>query len=76
MEIVKPTRNWGGTPPAPEPKPQCKGTCVQPHREIFINGHDHAGLVTHRCRLEEHEDISCQCSCNFVFTKPFKTARP
>lgn len=77
MEPVKPARNWGGNPPAQvEARPQCQGTNVQAHREIYINGHDHAGLVTHRCRLEEHEDTSCQCGCGHIFTKPFKTIRP
>lgn len=68
-------RNWGGSAPT-EPKPQCKGSCVQPHHEIQINGHNHAGVITHVCSREEHEDTSCVCVCSHRFTRPFKTVRP
>jgi hypothetical protein len=77
MDPVKPVRNWGGSAPVvPEPKPQCKGSSIQPHKEILVSDVPHAGLLSHICSREEHEDTTCLCKRGTAFVKPFKMVRP
>lgn len=51
----------------------CHSTNVEPSKAVFINGHSHAGLVTHKCSLEEHStEQKCKCKCGAEWVRNYK----
>ena len=42
-------------------KKNCKFTHIVPYKSIIFNGHEHAGVLVHRCSLEEGHKGNCVC---------------
>lgn len=62
-----------------EQKPPCRSTSVMPSQDIQVNGINHAGLVTHRCKLNEDKHTTdangndiCECVCEVRWLKNYK----
>lgn len=51
---------------------RCKSTNVKPTK-LQINNVEHAVLVTHVCKNEEHSsEESCECACGQRWVKNYK----
>jgi hypothetical protein len=61
------------TPKAPEmikelnAKPKCTYSTVMAYRHLDFGGHDHAGTLSHRCKLDKGHEGNCECVCMMQF---------
>lgn len=52
----------------------CKSTSVESKPDLLLAGIPHAGVITHRCSLEEGHADACICECGKRWQK-FKDVR-
>ena len=51
----------------------CKSSTVEPSTKIPVQRVQHAGLITHKCKKEEHRvDEDCECLCGRKWKRNYK----
>ena len=47
----------------------CQSVTVEASTSLVINGHEHAGTVSHRCHLDQGHREQCSCLCGKYWMK-------